>query len=205
MSDHKSTAYTGSASAMSTSPWLASEDLCDKGEMQLTIDGVFKNENVVMEGGVTEKVLFSLAFKGAVKQMCLNATNRKALQTMFGNDVPAWIGKVITVFVQDGIRNPKGGATVSGLRIKVESKQPVATLTLCTIIEDSGGIIDCEACAQANDIPEWRELAEAQPEQWISVVNAWRDSVDQIQPDAEEPDAEEPNFLDDVICDKGGE
>ncbi len=32
-----------------------------------------------------------------------------------------WIGQKVVIFAQDGIRNPAGGATVHGLRIKTNA------------------------------------------------------------------------------------
>jgi hypothetical protein len=51
--------------------------------------------------------------------MILNATNRKSLSRQFGADTKNWIGKQVTLTVQDGIRKPGGqaGETTTGLRI----------------------------------------------------------------------------------------
>ena len=104
---------------MKTSPWLASEDLLGLGEMTVAIEDVVKNENVEMEGGRKEPLLFSLKFAKVPKQMILNATNRRTLSAAFGADTKQWRGKEITLYVQDGIRKPgKGGGTTTGLRIK---------------------------------------------------------------------------------------
>ena len=117
--DHKTQPYTGSAAAMSTSPWLASEDLIGRAPLDLVIEGVHKNEQVTMAGGKTEALLYSVSFVGASKQLVLNSTNRKMLQRAFGDKTPEWIGKTVTMDVESGIRNPSGGPTVTGLRIKV--------------------------------------------------------------------------------------
>jgi len=39
----------------------------------------------------------------------------------FGADTKNWIGQKVVIFAQDGIRNPAGGATVHGLRIKTNA------------------------------------------------------------------------------------
>lgn len=121
------TNYTGKVSGMKTSPWLASEDLLGIGSVNVEIEAVFKNEDVAMDAGRVEKLLFSLAFKGIPKQMILNATNRRTLSAAFGADTKQWIGKPIEVHVEDGIRKPgKGGGTTTGLRIKAKPDPTLA-------------------------------------------------------------------------------
>lgn len=104
---------------MKTSPWLASEDLLGICPQQVIIAGVYKHEDVPMDGGRKEKLLFAVGFEKIQKQMILNATNRKSLSRQFGADTKQWIGKEVTLTVQDGIRKPGGrtGETTTGLRI----------------------------------------------------------------------------------------
>lgn len=118
----ESTTYTGTVAGMKASPWLASEDLLGLPSPDLTIEEVFKNEKVVMDAGRVEPVLYSLKFKGADKQMILNATNRRSLTKAFGASTKAWRGQTVTVYVQDGIK--MAGKSVSGLRIKAEKPEP---------------------------------------------------------------------------------
>jgi hypothetical protein len=115
----KTEQYTGKVSGMKTSPWLASEDLLGICPQQVIIAGVYKHEDVPMDGGRKEKLLFAVGFEKIGKQMILNATNRKSLSRQFGADTKAWIGKEVTLTVQDGIRKPGGrtGETTTGLRI----------------------------------------------------------------------------------------
>jgi hypothetical protein len=115
----KTEQYTGKVSGMKTSPWLASEDLLGICPQQVIIAGVYKHEDVPMDGGRKEKLLFAVGFEKIQKQMILNATNRKALSRQFGADTKQWIGKEVTLTVQDGIRKPGGrtGETTTGLRI----------------------------------------------------------------------------------------
>ena len=115
----KTETYTGKVSGMKTSPWLASEDLLGISPQQVVIAGVYKHEDVPMDGGRKEKLLFAIGFEKIQKQMILNATNRKALSRQFGADTKNWIGKSVSLFVQDGIRKPGGraGETTTGLRI----------------------------------------------------------------------------------------
>jgi len=121
------TPYTGKVSGMKTSPWLASEDLLGIGSASVEIESVLKNENVAMDAGRVEPMLFSLAFKGMPKQMILNATNRRTLSAAFGADTKQWVGRKIEIYVQDGIRKPgKGGGTTTGLRIAAKPDPELA-------------------------------------------------------------------------------
>jgi len=114
--------YTGSVSDMKSSEWLASSDIIGLGDVQVTIESVVKSTDVKMDGGRTEKEIFSLKFKGKDKKMVLNATNRKTLAKMFSASVKKWKGQKVKLYVEDGVRNPKGGSPVQGLRIKFVTK-----------------------------------------------------------------------------------
>ena len=102
-----------------TSKFLASEDFIGLGEVEVTISGLYENQDEVMQDG-KKKSFHSIGFNDKPKRMVLNATNRKTLAAAFGADTKAWIGKKVSVYVKDGIRNPGGGETVCGLRIKAE-------------------------------------------------------------------------------------
>ena len=111
--------YTGKVSGMKASnKWLASEDFIGLGDVQLVIAGVYQDSAEVMQDG-KKKDFFSLAFEKTKKRMVINATNRRALAAAFGADTAAWVGRGVKIYVQDGIRNPAGGATVSGLRLRI--------------------------------------------------------------------------------------
>ena len=113
--------FTGKVSQMKTdNKFLASEDFIGLGEIELVISGIYEHENEVMQDG-KKKDFFSVGFNGKPKRLILNATNRKALAMAFGADVKNWIGQKVVMFAQDGIRNPAGGATVHGLRIKTNA------------------------------------------------------------------------------------
>lgn len=105
------------ASEMRKSNWLASEDLLDRGG---TITAVIlqceKHTNVEFEQGRKEKVVYTLKFAKAVKELVLNATNRKTLAELFGRDVSAWKGQKIQMYVDPSVRLM--GKTVNGIRIR---------------------------------------------------------------------------------------
>lgn len=106
--------YTGKVSGMKTSPWLASEDLFGLCPIKVKIAGVFRNENVTMDGGRIEKRLFSVSFEGIGKQMILNAGNRKILSSLFGADTKKWIGGEVELTVLEGVKF--GNKITTGLR-----------------------------------------------------------------------------------------
>ncbi len=114
--------FTGrSAEMRKDTPWLSSEDLMDVGkDVEVEISGVFKHKNAVFDDGRKDTV-YALAFKGKTKQLVLNATNRKRLVAMFGTTkVDQWIGKKISLYVEDGVRKPGGarGETTCGIRVR---------------------------------------------------------------------------------------
>lgn len=116
------TEFTGHASEMSKSPYLASDDLLGRGDVQVEIESVQHYAELVGVSGRKEKDVFTLKFKGKKKEMWINATNRKTLTKMFGPEVAKWKGKKVTLYVQEGVRSPAGGTT-NGLRIKLEAQK----------------------------------------------------------------------------------
>ena len=86
------------------------------GDIKVTILACYRHEDVEFDAGRKRPVVYTVAFKGADKQLVLNATNRKSLSTLFGRDVTKWKGKKVELFVQDGIK--LGGKTVKGIRIR---------------------------------------------------------------------------------------
>lgn len=112
--------FTGKVSQMKqASKFLASEDFIGLGEIEVTISGIFEHADEVMQDG-KKKSFYSIGFNDKPKRMVLNATNRKTLAACFGADTKNWVGKKVSVFVKDGIRNPAGGDTVCGLRLKAK-------------------------------------------------------------------------------------
>lgn len=113
----KSEAFDGHCSEMKKpSPWLSSEDILGKGDVNVTIDHCERAFDVEFEAGRKEKVVFCVAFKGAEKKLVLNATNRKTLRDKFGPNVKDWCGKKVTLFVDPDVRMM--GKRVNGVRIK---------------------------------------------------------------------------------------
>ena len=112
--------FNGTVSQMKqASKFLASEDFVGRAETELEISGVFQDTGEVMQDG-KKKDFFSIGFQKTQKRMVLNATNRRALAFAFGSDVSKWAGNKVKIYVQDGVRNPAGGATVCGLRLRCQ-------------------------------------------------------------------------------------
>lgn len=113
----KSEVFEGHSSEMKKdSPWLASEDLLGKGDVEVTIKACHRHKDVPFDGGRREPTVYSLEFVGKKKQMVLNTTNRKTLVEKFGANVKEWTGKKITLWVDTEV--PMKGKLVSGLRIR---------------------------------------------------------------------------------------
>ena len=109
--------FTGKVSEMRKSDWLASEDIEDRGgSIVVVIAKCEKHENVEFEAGRTEKVVYTVRFEKATKELVLNATNRKTLAELFGRDVSAWKGQKVELYVQSGIKLM--GKLVNGIRIR---------------------------------------------------------------------------------------
>ena len=112
--------FTGKVSQMKqASTFLASEDFIGLGDVPVTISGVFEHHGETMQDG-KKKDFFSIGFNDKPKRMVLNATNRKTLAAAFGADTAKWVGKKVAVYVQSGVRNPAGGETVCGLRLRAK-------------------------------------------------------------------------------------
>ena len=108
--------FTGRASEMKKSDWLAVEDIEDIAPVSMTIKCVYLHHNVEFEKGRKEPKVYSLAFESAHKQLVLNASNRKVLQKAFGNDAKKWTGKPVSLTVQPLPREFQGHT--HGIRIQ---------------------------------------------------------------------------------------
>lgn len=102
--------YEGPASEMKDSDWLSVEDMQASGRehIDMTIERVLEHQNVEFEMGRKKARCFSIAFKGAGKQLLINATNRKRLVRMFGGNTKDWLGKRVRLHLEED-KLPKGG------------------------------------------------------------------------------------------------
>ena len=108
--------YTGASGAMRTSPWLASEDIASHGDVKVEIEGVFQYDSVEFEAGRKKANVFTLKFKGKIKELCLNSTNRRTLYRLYGANTTDWHGKSVTLYVDPSVR--VAGKKVGGIRFR---------------------------------------------------------------------------------------
>ena len=68
------------------------------------------------------------------KPFILNATNSRTLKKLFGGDSAAQLeGQRIIIYVETGVRDPRGGGTTEGLRIRARRPQTAKQqIILCT-------------------------------------------------------------------------
>lgn len=115
----------------------------------LTIKGLWQGK--ISTGGKAEQqVVIEFAERTVngveIKPMILNATNRRTLKKLYGNDsAEALEGKRIIVYVEQGVRDPRTGGTTEGLRIRGRKPQEAADKTyVCkdcgNVVADSDGI-----------------------------------------------------------------
>ena len=108
--------FIGRSSEMKDSPWLASEDLLDVGDVKVKVVGCHRYKDVEFDKGRQEPTIYTLQFEKKQKQLVLNNTNRKMMVAKFGTDVREWAGKTVTLYVDPKVRF--AGRTVCGIRIK---------------------------------------------------------------------------------------
>lgn len=120
----KSEEFTGRSAEMKKDPlWLSSEDLLDFGDVEVTIEAVFKHIDAEFDGG-RKHTVFALKFVGKEKQLILNNTNRKRLVEAFGTTkLPEWKGRKIKLYVDQNVKKPGGrqGEKTCGIRVKVDT------------------------------------------------------------------------------------
>lgn len=109
--------YTGRASELRDSPWLAGEDLQGLGEVTAEIEDVLLYPSVVFEAGRVKKNVAAIKFKGRDKQLVLSAgVNRKTLAELFGQDTRKWRGKMVKLWFDPSVL--LGKIRKGGLRVK---------------------------------------------------------------------------------------
>ncbi len=108
--------FEGRSSEMKESPWLASEDLLDVGDVKVKVVRCHRYKDVEFDKGRKEPTVYTLEFEKKQKQLVLNNTNRKTMVAKFGTDVREWAGKTVTLYVDNKVRF--AGRTVCGIRIK---------------------------------------------------------------------------------------
>lgn len=129
---------TGSASIKRyfDTDYIGAYSLDEGAEPILTIDSLWKGELVLGGGRKEEHVVVAFREKSVpgvdeVKPLILNATNRKTLKKLFGDDSPEVLeGKRIQLYIDPKVRDPQDGGFTEGLRIrpflpKVKANEPI--------------------------------------------------------------------------------
>lgn len=134
------------------SDYLGSGQLELKTDYILTIDKLWQGK--ISTGGKAEQqVVISFREKTVngidVKPMILNATNRRALKTLYGSDSADVLeGKRIILYVEEGVRDPRTGGTTEGLRIRTR-RPPDAAQTTYTCADCGERIKDIQGFSAA--------------------------------------------------------
>lgn len=103
----------------SSSPWFSAEDIpADSWDgVVLQIEDVLVRKGVKFNKGKSRPRELSLKFAGIEKELVVNVTNRRILDSMFTPATANWVGKWVTAYVQKGITTGDG-STKNGIRFR---------------------------------------------------------------------------------------
>jgi len=110
------TEFEGRSSEMRESPWMASEDILDVGDVRVTIEKVERHTNVTFDRGRSKPVVFSLSFVGKKRKLIICGETREKLKELFGRDVRKWKGQDVMLYIKPGIKVDK--QIKNGIRVK---------------------------------------------------------------------------------------
>ena len=114
--------FTGRASEMRDSDWLAAEDLRGLGDVKATIDKIVRHRDVKFEDGKTQPVVYAFVFRGGKKHLKMKACLRKTMSAACGPKVTDWIGCGVTMYVDESVKF--AGKQVGGIRFRSEVRKP---------------------------------------------------------------------------------
>lgn len=103
----------------SSSPWFSAEDIpADSWDgVILQIENVLVRKGVRFNKGKSRPRELSLKFKDVEKELVVNVTNRRIIDSMFTPATANWVGKWVTAYVQKGITTGDG-STKNGIRFR---------------------------------------------------------------------------------------
>lgn len=111
--------YRGPCGIARESLWLTQEDLPHDKDTVVTIEAIHRRNNVEFTNE-TKKVAVSAKFKGAARELLLNATHRNVLTKLSGSaSCGSWFGMTIALFV-DPDAKLFGGKTGPAVRIRAK-------------------------------------------------------------------------------------
>lgn len=122
--------YRGHISAMrADNEFLGAEDLLERGDVWLKIEGVYEHKNR-KACGKNQEIMYTLKLlthdgKACKKELWLKPTNRASVAKMYGPDTTNWEGQWICLYVTE-VKSPQGGMTL-GIRIKDKKTPPNQT------------------------------------------------------------------------------
>lgn len=109
--------YRGPCGILKDSNWLSAETLPTDRDTVVQIEAVVRRKEVKFKSE-TKHSYGSLRFKGAQKELGLNATHIKVLKALFGPDTSAWFGQFIALYVDPDVS--AFGQIVSAVRIRAK-------------------------------------------------------------------------------------
>ncbi len=118
--------YRGPAGALKDSNWLTADLLPDDKDTIVTIEAVVRRKQVKFKDE-TKKGYGSLRFRGAQRELGLNATHLRVLIALFGSDTSAWFGKQVALYVDPDVN--AFGKIVSAVRIRARRVEPATKST----------------------------------------------------------------------------
>lgn len=115
--------YKGPCGVLKDSNWLSAESLPADRDTVVQIEAVVRRREVKFKNE-TKHSYGSLRFKGASKELGLNATHIKVLKALFGSDTSKWFGQWIALYVDPDVS--AFGQIVSAVRIRARKVDPPA-------------------------------------------------------------------------------
>ena len=113
--------YKGPCGVLKDSNWLSAESLPADRDTVVQIEAVVRRREVKFKNE-TKHSYGSLKFKGASKELGLNATHIKVLKALFGSDTSKWFGQWIALYVDPDVS--AFGQIVSAVRIRAKKVDP---------------------------------------------------------------------------------
>lgn len=113
--------YKGPCGVLKDSNWLSAESLPADRDTIVQIEAVVRRREVKFKNE-TKHSYGSLRFKGASKELGLNATHLKVLKALFGSDTSAWFNQWVALYVDPDVS--AFGQIVSAIRIRARKVDP---------------------------------------------------------------------------------
>lgn len=124
------TIYKGPSGAIRNSNWLTNEDLPHDRDSVVTIEHVHERRGVTFKGGRKLARVFSLKFVGRDRELKVNATHMRVLNSLSGStNCGAWDGLKILLFVEQDVSRGDG---TSGPAVRIRAKRVEAAVVTPT-------------------------------------------------------------------------